>query len=144
MPETGPQIADQAPPKRRSGNPNWIKGGPSPNPSGNSRAARAARQSRRDSLAVKIAADLAGGIEKLTFTDKLLLDRAVDLQVSWPRSSEGRLRATNTASRLLENLRRQYAKSRTRTPTHNGPRQVPVPIGALGEYVAATYGGGVS
>jgi hypothetical protein len=123
MPQTEPQIPGQIP-KRRSGNPAWVKG-VSGNPAGG--LSRAAKQARRDRLVAQIAADLAGGIEALTFTDKLLLDKAVDLLVGHPKSQTDRTRAVNTAARIIETIRRRQAKQAS-------------PPGSLQQYIATTYG----
>jgi hypothetical protein len=58
MPESEAQIAAQIP-KRRSGNPAWVKG-VSGNPAGGE--SRAVKQARRDRLVAQIAGDLAVAI----------------------------------------------------------------------------------
>jgi hypothetical protein len=72
MPDSEPQIANQIP-RRKSGNPAWVKG-VSGNPSGG--LSKAATQAWRDRLVEQIAGEF-GGIEALSFTDRLLRDKAV-------------------------------------------------------------------
>jgi hypothetical protein len=121
-------LAEQIP-RRKSGNPAWTKG-VSGNPAGGE--SKAVKQARRDRLVEKIAIDLAGGIEALTFTDKLLLDKAVDLLVGQPKVNVDRTRSLNTATRVIETVRRRHAKRR------------PTPRGSLTEYVREKYGNGVA
>jgi hypothetical protein len=125
MPQIEPQIEGQIP-KRRSGNPAWVKG-VSGNPAGG--VSRAVKQARRDRLVAQIAGDLAGGLEALTFTDRLLLDKAVDLLVAHPKTNVDRTRAINTAARIIERVRRRQAKQRA-------------PRGSLQEYISQKYGNG--
>src|SRR5262245_817382 len=106
MPETGPQIEGQIP-RRRSGNPAWVKG-VSGNPAGG--LSRAVKQARRDRLVAQIATDLVGGIEALSFTDRLLLDKSVELLMGQRKSAEERTRALNTVARIVESIRRRHAK----------------------------------
>jgi hypothetical protein len=117
-------------PKRRCGNPAWgVAGvtGVSGNPAGG--LSRAAKQTRRDRLVAQIAADLAGGIEALSFTDKLLLGKAADLLMSQPKVHVDRTRSLNTAARIIEMVQRHHPKPKQST------RQ-----GSLQEYVTAKYG----
>jgi hypothetical protein len=114
--------------KRRCGNPAWgVSGvtGVSGNPAGG--LSRDAKQGRRDRLAAKIAADIAGGIEALTFTDRLLLDKAVDLLMGQPKAHIDRTRSLNTAARIVEMIRRHQSKQSA-------------PKASLHEYVTAKYG----
>jgi hypothetical protein len=130
MPENALQIADPAVvPKRRSGNPAWgVKGinGVSGNPLGIGLSYRE-RKSRRDRVVAQIAVDVAGSLDALTFTDRLLLDKAVELLLGQRKSVEERSKALNAVARVTESIRRRQAKRG-------------VARGGLTEYVHQKYG----
>jgi hypothetical protein len=69
------------------------------------------------------------GREPLTFTDKLLLDKAADLLMGQPKAHVDRTRSLNTVARIVEIIRRKQPK----------PKQRP-PRAALTEYISAKYG----
>ena len=115
-------------PKRRCGNPAWgVSGvtGISGNPAGG--LSKAAKQSRRDRLVAQMAVDLVGSVEALAFTDRLLLDKAVELLMGQRKSTRERTQALNMAARVVESIRRRQSK----------PKQ---PLRSLQQYITAKYG----
>jgi hypothetical protein len=94
-----------ASPRRGPGNPNWRKG-VSANPAG--RESAAARRARREAMLVEIANDIGCGFEALSFTDKLLLNRAIELLDTKPTSHVDRVRAANAGTKLLQQVRERH------------------------------------
>jgi hypothetical protein len=94
------------PQRRKGGNPNWRKG-----VSGNPEGARLVIE-RRAALVRDIERDLERDVGALTATDRVLIGRAADLLLARPRAHTERVRATNTATRILASIRDRHAAKR--------------------------------
>jgi hypothetical protein len=102
------ETAEQnASPRRKPGNPNWRKG-VSANPAG--RESAAARRARREAMLVEIANDIGCGVEALSFTDRLLLTRAIELLDTKPTSHVDRVRAATAGTKLLQQVRERHPR----------------------------------
>jgi hypothetical protein len=75
--------------------------------SGHPQGGGLSRKKRRMDVMAQLAADMGGGLERLSEGDRILLARAVDLLMSRPSSPNDRVRLTNAATRILSGIRRR-------------------------------------
>jgi hypothetical protein len=109
------QSAEQSarrPARHAGGNPAWVKGISSPYPDG--RESAQARREQHLKLMTDVAADM-GGVDALSPGDAILLAEACWLLMSKPRKHVDRVRAINTANRIIEALRERHAPKRQPT-----------------------------
>jgi hypothetical protein len=94
--------------RRKGGNPSWRKG-----VSGNPEGARLTIE-RHAALLRDLTHDLERDLGAvLTVTDRVLIERAAHLLLARPRSHNDRVRAANTADRIIQRVRERHNARRS-------------------------------
>jgi hypothetical protein len=105
-------------PNKRRGNPAFVAGAPSVNPSG--RPSKAEKQARRDALVIDLAAEF-GGLSVLTVADRIMLTQCAELLLRRPSDADQQVRVTNAVTRIIGGLRKHLG-------IRPGKREEPVDV----------------